>query len=621
MSPTPQSADRRAPPSIDAWRGWRRAWSASRDYPTLLRLSRQAEWAASATDVNSTLVPVRLAVVSSATADFFLPILKASLFRAGLRPSVYVAPYGQVATSLLDPAGPLASFRPQVTVIAGATAQMPGWPAPNAALDDVHDRVDHVCRLLLDPCSVFHERTGSEIVLDNFHPLCGRPSGNLGAKLPGDPTNFVRRVNLALGDRAPRFVHIHDVCALAERRGLDAWFDERYWHLAKQPVSFDCVPDYCRSLAAVIGAVLGRTKKCLILDLDNTLWGGVIGDDGLAGIQIGEGSPAGEAFKAFQQYLKHLKDRGVLLAVCSKNDDAIARSAFRDHPDVVLRLDDFVAFKANWAPKSENIRLIARELDLPFESFVFLDDNPAERHEVAQALPDVTVVDLPDDAAGFVRALEAEHLFEVVALTSEDVQRTATYQARRQTLESLAGATDVAAYLASLEMTAAVRPFEAVSFERITQLVNKTNQFNLTTPRMVSAEIARLASDPAAVTRTVRLRDRFADHGLISVFFGHVEEDALFVDAWLMSCRVLGRGVERLLFNELLAAARERGLAEIVGEYKPTDRNALVRDHYAGLGFTRDEGAGPAERWRLRVTDASTFDCFITSDRAPGPSV
>jgi len=603
--------------TIDDWRVWVRECTATRDYTALLRLSRRAEELASAPDIERHLLPVRLAIVTSATADFLVPILKASLLRIGLRAVVHVAPYGQVTTSLLDADGPLTRFAPQVVLVSHATPHLPGWPTLSASLDEVQQRVDEVCRLVLDPCVLFHERTGSEIVMDNFQPIGWRASGHLGAKLPGDPTSFVRRLNLALGDRASRFVHLHDVAALAELHGLASCFDERYWHLAKQPMSFEVVPDYCRSIASVIGAIFGRAKKCLVLDLDNTLWGGVIGDDGLSGIQIGEGSPEGEAFKAFQTYLRQLKERGVLLAVCSKNDERIARAAFTEHPEMVLRLDDFVAFKANWQPKSENLRAIAREIDLPLESFVFIDDNAAERDEVTRALPDVIAPDLSDDAAGFVRALAAERLFEVVALTNEDLQRTLTYQARRQTLDTLAGATDVPAYLASLQMKASMRSFEPVSFNRITQLVNKTNQFNLTTPRVVPAEIERLAADPRAFTRTVRLQDRFADHGLISVLFGQVEGQALVIDAWLMSCRVLGRGVERLLFNDVLAAARARGLDEIVGVYKPTDRNRLVKDHYASLGFTQDGRDGTAERWRLSLADAAPLETFIAADPAP----
>ncbi len=619
MTQPPTGADRTSPAAAEEpWPAFLRDWAAVADYPAVVRLGRRAEALAAAPAIAARLTPVRLAVVSSATVGFLLPGLKAALVACGLRPILHVEPYGQVAASLLDPDGALAAFRPQVTVVASAAAHLPP-PPPDAALAEVQDRVDEVCRLILDPCAAFHERTGSDLVLDTFAPLPWRPAGHFGAKLPADGIRFLTRVNLALGDRAPRGVHLHDVADLAARRGSGRWFDERDWFLAKQPIAFDCVADYCRSLAPVIAAVLGRTRKCLVADLDNTLWGGVIGDDGLAGIDVGEGSPAGEAFLAFQRYLKALEARGVLLAVCSKNDDQVARLPFREHPDMALRLEDFVAFRANWAPKSENLRAMARELNLGLDAFVFVDDNPAERHEVARALPEVAVPALPEDPAGFVRALDEARLFEITALTTEDLARTDAYRARRETIEALTSATDVSAYLASLEMRASVRPFDEASFERITQLVNKTNQFNLTTPRLVQAEIRRLAADRTAFTRSVRLRDRFADHGLISVLFGHVDGARLVLDAWLMSCRVLGRGVEQHLVNPVLAGARDRGVEVIVGIYEPTDRNSLVRHHYANLGFARADEVDGVERWQLAVRDASPFDTFIAGDDGVEP--
>jgi FkbH-like protein len=597
-------------PVTEQWRSFRLDFSTTSDYSRLVRLARRGEQLAERPAIGS-LMPLRLAVLSDSTVDFLLPVLKGALLATGFHPSVHVAPYGQVTTSLLDANGATLESRPQVAVVVNTVQQMPGWPELTDSLADVERRVDEVCDALLDPCAIFHERTGAEVVVNNFHPLPCRSSGNLAAKLPGDPVNFVRRVNLALGDRAPRYVHIVDVASLAEASGLATWFDERYWHVAKQAVSFECVPGYCRSLAALIGAIFGRTKKCLVVDLDNTLWGGVIGDDGLGGIHIGEGSADGEAFKAFQVYLHQLRRRGVLLAVCSKNDDRIARSAFVEHPDMVLRLDDFAAFRANWQPKSENVRSIAKELNLPLDTLVFVDDNPAERDEVARALPEVTVIDLPEDPAAFARAVDARRLFEIASLTSEDLRRTETYRVRQQSREVQAEATDPRAYLASLQMLASIQPFDAISLERITQLVNKTNQFNLTTPRMIPAEIARLAGDPACFTRTVRLRDRFGDHGLISVLFGHVDGVDLVIDAWLMSCRVLGRGVEHLLFNHVLDAARQRGLKAIVGWYKPTERNALVKDLYASLGFRPDGSRDGAVLWRLDVEAATPFETFI----------
>ena len=600
--------------SATSWRAALAEWSATHDYAALLRSSRRVTALAEDPGIAETLLPVRIGLAASATVDFLLPLLKASLHAVGLRPTLHLTPYGQIATSLLDHEGALTEFKPQVTIVAHAAPHLPAVPALTDSLPDVERRVDEVCRQLLQPCELFHQRTGSEIVLTNFHPLPWRVAGNMGARLPGDPVSFVRRVNLALSDRAPHFVHIFDVAALAERTGLAAWFDERYWHLAKQPMAFDSVPLFARHLAAVIGGLLGRSRKCLVIDLDNTLWGGVIGDDGLGGIRLGEGGAEAESFKAFQQYLRDLKNRGVLLAVCSKNTDAIARSPFLEHPDMVLRLEDFAAFKANWQPKSDNLREIARELDLPLDAFAFVDDNPAERDEVARALPAVAVVPMPDDPALFIRAVDEARLFESARLTDEDLRRTSTYHARRQSHEALAEVTDVRDYLASLEMVATVEPFTPVSFERITQLINKTNQFNLTTPRLVRAEVERIAADPAMITRTVRLRDRFGDHGLISVVFARISEDQLLVEAWLMSCRVLGRGVERLLFNELISAARRAGLNSLVGFYKPTDRNGLVRNHFSQLGFSSDGVDGGVERWRLRLDGAEPLETFIAAD-------
>jgi FkbH-like protein len=595
------------------WRAVVDEWAATDDYFVLRRVGRRAETLAERPEIARRLAPVRVAVVSDATVDLLLPLVRAGLIVAGLRPTIYVAPYGQIAASLLDADGAMTAFRPQIVIVANTTPNLPGWPALDASTSDVERCIDDVCKALLGPCDVFHQRTGAELILGTYHSPPSRVAGHLGAKLPGDAVNFVRRLNVALGDQAPRHVHLFDVAWLAERAGVDRWFDQHYWFEAKQLVSLACAAEYCRGLTAVVGAVLGRARKCLVVDLDNTLWGGVIGDDGLGGIRLGQGSAVGEAFSAFQAYLKGLSRRGVLLAVCSKNEERIAQTPFTEHPDMLLALDDFVSFKANWALKSDNLRVIARELDLPLEALVFVDDNPAERAEVAQNVPEVAVVQLPDDPALYVRALEDARLFETVTLTVEDAGRTAAYQARRQSLEARERMTDVGAYLASLQMHATVGPFDEVSLERITQLINKTNQFNLTTPRLVLAETRRLMMDRSTVTCAVRLRDRFADHGLIAVAFAHLSSDrSLVIDACLMSCRVLGRGVERLVYNYLLEAARANDAVQIVGTYLPTDRNALVKDYYASLGFRRLESDGPGEQWWLATEDAHPAETFIT---------
>ena len=599
---------------LETWRQVMTALDATDDYTRLTRLAREAHRLTDAPDVTARLRPVRVGVVSSATVDLMLSVFEAMLFARGLRPEFHVTPYGQVTPSLIDPENALRRFAPHITLVSVAPPHL----AIRARLDDPIDvvaaEVDEICESLLEPCRCFHERTGSEIVLDNFHPLPWRAAGNLGVRLPGDLRSVVRRLNLALADRAPAYVHVNDLVSLVERVGLDQWFDERYWYLAKQPMSFTSVSPYCRQLASVVGAVFGHARKCLVVDLDNTLWGGVVGEEGVGGIEIGEGTGPGEAFRAVQEYLRQLKDRGVLLAVCSKNDESVARAPFLERPDMVLGLDDFVGFKANWLPKSENIRALARELDLGLDAFVFLDDNPAERQEVRLALPEVAVPELPDDPSGFVRALDRAALFEAGVLTNEDRQRTATYHARRQVLDARDSATDVGAYLRSLDMRAIVGPFDPASFERITQLINKTNQFNVTTPRLTRADVECLAANPSSVTLSVRLRDRFTDHGLVGVTFGHVEDDGLFVDAWLMSCRVLNRGVERLVYNKLVAEARRCGLREVVGTYKPTGRNGMVRDHYQALGFVPDE-ARPGV-WRLSLATAVLLDGIYIADEA-----
>jgi FkbH-like protein len=495
--------------------------------------------------------------------------------------------------------------------VATTTAPLPEWPAPGDPLARVIAAVDAACESLLEACTQFHARTGADLIVNTIPVPPARPLGNLGAKTPGDPVSVARRFNLALGDRAPGFVHVNDVAYLVERRGLDRWFDSRYWYEAKQPMAFEVVAEYCRNVAAIAGALLGRSKKCLVVDLDNTLWGGVVGDDGLGGIAIGQGDPLGEAYTDFQRYLRRLKERGILLAVSSKNDEGIAKRAFTDHPDMTLGLDDFVAFRANWAPKSENLRIIAHDLDLPLDALVFVDDNPAERAEVAMALPEVTVVPLPEDPAGYIPAVDGARLFEVPRLTAEDASRTSAYHARRASLAARQAATDIDAYLRSLDMRAALQPFDEVSLDRVTQLVNKTNQFNLTTPRVTLAEMRRVMTDPAAVTCTVRLRDRFAAHGLIAIAWGRVDERRLTLDAWLMSCRVLGRGVEQAVFNYLLAAARARDVSAVVGRFRPTGRNALVQGLYPSLGFTPVDGDDGEERWWLDVAAARPIDTCI----------
>jgi FkbH-like protein len=392
-----------------------------------------------------------------------------------------------------------------------------------------------------------------------------------------------------------------DVAALSGVVGTANWFSSREWHLAKMPIAMACQPLYADHVCRVLGAMRGKARRCLILDLDNTLWGGVIGDDGLDGIRLGQGDPVGEAHLALQRYALMLHQRGVVLAVCSKNEEAVAREVFRKHPDMLLREEHIAVFQANWVDKAGNIRAIAQELSLGLSSFVFVDDNPAERAIVRQHLPEVAVPELSDDPAQYEQILASAGYFEAITFSQEDAARTGFYRDNARRAELLEQSGDLDAYLASLDMEIHFSPFDAIGRSRIVQLINKSNQFNLTTRRYGAVEIEAMAGDPDLITLQVRLSDRFGDNGMIStvILRPSDESDVWEIDLWLMSCRVLGRRVEDAVLNEISMQVRQRGGRWLKGAFIPTDRNMIVRDHYARLGFEADgQGDDGVTYWR-----------------------
>lgn len=582
------------------------------DYPAFLKLCRyRAQLADKGWKPRSSKV-LRVALLGGATTDMLGAPLQLAVEATGFGCEFFSSAYNTFAREMLEPDSETAAFAPDVAVLVNTPANQPCWPAAGDDGDRVKGLVDEVCEYWLGLCASLHDNTGCEVILNNFHPLTTRPLGNFGTKLPWERNNFLRRVNLELGDRAPPFVHINDVDGLAARYGLGQWFDPRYWFHAKQPVSFDCLVPYVKNTARIIGALFGRTAKCLVLDLDNTLWGGVVGDDGVEGIAIGEGDAVGEAYKAFQEHIRSLEQRGLMLAVCSKNEEANAIAPFRERPEMVLRYEDFVAFKANWTVKTQNLQEIAAELNIGLDSLVFVDDNPAERELVRQTLPMVKVVELSEDPADYPRLLDESGWFEITALSDEDRQRTRQYKENVKRERLKGSVTDYAAYLESLEQKAVVRPFEAKHLDRITQLINKTNQFNLTTRRMGRSEVESLMGDPNSLTAYVRLADRFGDNGLISVFCGRRDGDEMWIDEWLMSCRVFNRGVEQLLCNYVVDASRELGVSALRGVYIPTERNGLVREHYKNLAFSLlHEGDDGSSHWRLELDDHEPHEVAI----------
>ena len=548
---------------------------------------------------------VRLAWLGTSTLDHLLPSTRIAALRRGLIVESYLAPYGQVRQELLDPGSGLARFQPHVVLFAFDPEHSP-VSTPLAAS---HEDVEADVRRAVDETRDLWERAGAlgaAVIHQTVPNIVPRLFGSFDALVPGAPASVIDRINRATVHAArDARVAVLDLAGWAARGGYDAWFDPVRWHQAKQLVSPLAAPMYGDLVARLLGAIRGRSRKCLVLDLDNTLWGGVVGDDGVERLVLGQGSAAGEAYASFQRYARSLKERGIVLAVCSKNETAIAESAFTKHTEMVLELDDFGVFVANWTDKATNLKRIAETLNLGLDALVFFDDNPAERALVRAELPMVAVPEVPEDAAYYVRTLADAGYFEAVSFTDDDLARARQYQDNGRRAREMETATDMDSFLAGLEMKLQVGTLDAQSLVRVTQLINKTNQFNVTTRRYTEAELQAFAADPKNLVLHFRLADRFGDNGLIAVLLARAESsEALVVDTLLMSCRVLGRGVEQEILNVLVDRARPRGITTIIGEYLPTARNAMVAELFPRLGFARvdAEPVKPgATRWRLHV--------------------
>jgi FkbH-like protein len=558
--------------------------------------------------------PLKLAVLGGFTTGPLVEGIELFLFACGIDVEVYAPEYGTFRQEILDPHSGLYRFAPTIAYVATSRRDVAQWPDIGEGADHVAERIARELADWRGLWQTMHDRLGCQIIQNNFDPPPWRLLANrdLSASACG---GYLARLNLALHEGAPGYVTIHDVDALSAMAGRWDWGDERYFHAAKLPCSPHCLADYAHSVASVIAALRGKSRKCLVLDLDNTIWGGTIGDDGLGGIRLGPGNAEGEAYSAFQEYALGLRRRGVLLAVCSKNTDAVAREVFEKHPGMRLRLPDIACFVANWEDKASNLRAISKTLNIGLDALVFADDNPAERALVRQALPSVAVPEMPTDVAAYVAAVERHRYFQVTSLTKEDLQRTEYYRADVLRKEMEETSTDVEGFLRSLAMVAHVGPIVPETIERTVQLINKSNQYNLTTRRYSNADVLTILDDARWVTLTAAVADKFGDHGLISVVLAKAESGALTIDTWLMSCRVLKRNVEHHVLNHLVRIAQKRGLRRIRGEFIPSPKNGLVEDHYRRLGFSHT-GTGPDGRtsWELVVDESWTpLPSFIES--------
>jgi FkbH-like protein len=530
--------------------------------------------------------PLKLGIVASHTMDYVATALPGTGLRHGLMVDVVLAGYGQAAQEVLDPESNFATQHLDFVLLAFDFRAL-GLSSLFLKKDEADEAVSAAINHISSMAAGVRNTLKATCILQTLVPPSDPVFGGLDARIPGSPRAMIERFNMRLlQEVAESNDLVVDAAFLAGKVGLDCWNDARGWHKAKLPASLDATPLYADYLCRLLGAARGKARKCLVLDLDNTLWGGVIGDDGLDGIALGQNSAVGEAHVALQRFLLDLRRRGVILAVCSKNEDTIARTPFRDHPEMVLKEDHIAVFIANWSDKANNIREIAATLNIGTDSLVFLDDNPVERGQVRQVLPEVAVPELTEDPADYISLLANAGYFEAIGLSEEDLARAEFYQANAERV-SLQKVGNLEEYLRSLEMVATISPFTAVGRVRIAQLINKSNQFNLTTRRYSEREVEAAENDPAKFCLQVRLADRFGDNGMISVIIFDKAAEEWSCDTWLMSCRVLGRRVEELVLAAVAEAARKAGASRLKGTYIPTKKNGLVVEHFAKLGFTR----------------------------------
>jgi FkbH-like protein len=532
------------------------------------------------------LQPVRIAILGGSTTNEVADLLEIFLLASGFQPVFQQSEYGRYyEDAVLDP-GDLIAFAPDIVYIHTSYMNVQAVPPVHCSESEFKSYVEGEAGRYRQIWEAIERNLSAQIIQNNFELPAHAVLGNIDAVACGGASRFFLALNAEFARAAsadPRLL-IQDIHGLSARIGLRQWFDWDRYFSYKILMTIEGNVAVARSLASIVRAIYGKSRKVLVLDLDNTIWGGVIGDDGVEKIQIGRETPVAEAYTAFQEYCLSLHRRGILLAVCSKNDEEIAKQGF-EHPDSVLKLEHISSFKANWEPKHENILAIARELNLSVDSFVFVDDNPAERAIVEAQIPGIAVPNIGNEVSCYAAVIDEGRYFEPVALSQEDLTRAALYRSNTERSNAEAQFANYGDYLDSLEMSAEIQRFNSLYLDRITQLTNKTNQFNLTTRRYTLAEMEAIMQDERYIGLYGRLSDRFGDNGLISIVLGRLEQDLLHIDLWLMSCRVLKREMELAMLDVLVEHAKAANITSLRGYYLPTKKNGMVADHYEKLGF------------------------------------
>ena len=550
-----------------------------------------------------------IAILGGSTSAEIKNALELFLLNVGIKPEFYESEYNKYYEDALFTPSELLEFKPEIIYIHTSQVNIAHYPK----LQDSHEMIAQDLQKELDKYQSIWRALAKfdcAIIQNNFDYPLDRSLGNLDAYDPHGKSNFINQLNQRFAEAAQeqKNLYINDINYLSAYMGLKNWFDRSLWYQAKYAMSMDAIPELAFNISKIIKAIFGKSSKCLVLDLDHTCWGGVIGDDGLNGIQIGTETAVAESFTAFQSYVRELKTRGITLAVCSKNDHSNAQEGF-SHPDSILKYEDFTAFKANWEPKHQNIAQIAQDINIGLDSLVFIDDNPAERAIVSSQLASVAVPDVGSDVIRFIDYIDRNGYFETVSLSQDDLQRNQYYEDNKKRTEVEASFQSYDEFLQSLEMSAEIKTFSPLYLPRITQLTNKTNQFNLTTKRYSMGEIEQISTQPQYIKLYGKLSDKFGDNGLIAITIGRVEHKTCHIDLWLMSCRVLKRGMEFAMLDELVKQCQSQGIERLLGYYYKSAKNSMVADMYKSFGFSQ---VAPNEQvtqthqdtiWQLDLSD------------------
>ena len=554
---------------------------------------------------------IKIAVVGDTATQLLCTAIRGMGVERGYNIDLFEAEYNQVERQLLDPTSDLYQFDADFIVIFQSTHKLGEHHSglrteKQTTLAD--DRIGFLASVCENPALA-----GKKIIYFNYPEIEDTVFGSYANKVESSFTYQVRKLNFELMCLSQQYqnLFICDIVALQNKLGRDLMFAANVYISTEMILSMDAQPYVASRVMDIVCAVKGQFKKCLILDLDNTVWGGVIGDDGLEGIQLGHGLGIGKAFTEFQMWVKKLKQRGIIICVASKNNEETAKEPFEKHPDMVLKLDDIAVFQANWDTKVDNIRTIQQILNIGFDSMVFLDDNPFERNIVRENIKGITVPELPEDPAEYLEYLYSLNLFETASYSNLDKDRTKQYQVEAQRVSLSKTFTNEADFLKSLNMVSVVSGFTKFNTPRVAQLSQRSNQFNLRTVRYTDADIEALANDPSVIDLCFTLEDKFGDNGLIAVvIMKPMDKETLFVDTWFMSCRVLKRGMENFTLNVMVERAKEAGYKKIIGEYIPTAKNKMVENHYANLGF-KSVGANAEYKYAIDIDCYNPLTCYI----------